>query len=151
MSVEKALNEVTSAGQARAAIGEALSALGRTYPLLSKLTSERAGVGRRALDLSRGELEAWYRDIKSMSHTAPYKETFSAKRKLITRAYVEIAGVEGEAHHQPQISNWEILTASIREAPGVFAEGAGAVLGAAGQATGSAAGGSSRGLGSPEP
>ena len=148
MSITTVLNQVKTAGQARVAIGEGLNALGRTYPLLGKLVSDRAASARRELDTDRLALEAWYRQIKDMSALADYSTTWREKRHgTIDHAYVVIAGVEGEAHHKPQITNLEILTQSIKEAPAVFAQAAGEVTGAVGSAAGSAAGGIFKGLG----
>ena len=146
MSIYTELNKVTTAGQTRAAIGESLNALGRTYPLLSKLRDDRARTGKGELDTCRLNLEGWYRDVKLVSDGATYLETFRAKRHLIERAYVVIAGVEGEAGHVPQISNWQILGTSILEAPKVFAGATTKALKEVGAAAGSVVGGTVGGV-----
>lgn len=147
MSISSVLNAVATAGQARAAIGEGLNAIGRTYPLLGKMPDDRARSGRGELDTDRVALEGWYREIKDVSYSASFKDAFAKKRKLLEHAYVVIAGIEGEASYVPQTTNLQILTDSLKEAPKVFAQAAGSVTSAVGEAAGSAVGGAISGLG----
>jgi hypothetical protein len=82
-----------------------------------------------------------------MTGEAPYKADFSAKRRLIEKAYIDIAGIEGEANYKPSTSNLDILLTSLREAPKVFGEAVGTVAKELGGAAGSLAGGIVKGLG----
>ena len=146
-AIVKALNKVESAAQARAAAGAALKAAGATYKILPQLPDDREMAGRNALDGDRSALESWYRTIAPMSAQASVKETWPKDRRYIERMYITIGGIEAEASYRPQTSNLDILTASLKEAPGLFGEAAGALVNQAGGVVGNAAGGILSGLG----
>lgn len=150
-AIVRALNGVTSAGQARAAVGAALIAIHDAYPLLSRLRAERERAGRSELDQARLALEGFYRKIADTSPNADVQQTFAANRKLVERGYIVIGGIEAEAGYKPQTSNLQILATSIKEAPAVFTRAvtstAKDVVKGAGEVVGSAAGGILSGLG----
>jgi hypothetical protein len=145
--ITRALNRVSTAGQARQAIGLTTEALHRTYKVADMLPTDRRSIARRTLDKRREPLERWYRDIEQVSAAAPFKNDFVAKRSLILGTYVDISGIEGEAHYKPVTSNVDILLTSIQEAPAVFGKAVGAVAKEAGKTAGTLAGGIFSGLG----
>jgi hypothetical protein len=146
-AITRTLNRVTTAGQARQAIGLASEAISRTYKVADMLPSDRRAIARRTLDGARTPLEAWYRDIAQVSYAAPFVNDWSAKRRLVERAYIEIAGIEGEAHYVPATSNLDILLTSLKEAPKVFGQAVGATVKEVGAGAGSLVGGIFSGLG----
>lgn len=146
-TISRELNRVSSAGQARAAIGAALRALSAGYPMASSASdADRAARMKRSLDDARIPLERWYGEIKSPAD-APYAKDFARRVELVRRAYVTLAGVEAEASYVPQTSNLQILIRSIKEAPTVFARGVGEVAKGVGNVAGDVAGGVVTGLG----
>lgn len=146
-AITRALNRVTTAGQARQAIGLTTTAISRTYKVADMLPSDRRAIAKRTLDGARQPLEAWYRAIEQVSAAAPFANDWSAKRRLVERAYIEIAGIEGEANHVPATSNLDILLTSLKEAPKVFGQAVGSVAKEVGATAGSVAGGVFKGLG----
>lgn len=151
-AIVKVLNGVRSAGQARAAAGAALNAVHKTYPLLDRLTADRARAGRTELDAARTDLQLWYDSIKAMSAAAAVDNVWATSgRRKVERCYLAIAGVEGTANYVPQTSNLQILGEAIAAAPKVFVsavgQAAGAVAKEAGSVVGEAAGGIFSGLG----
>lgn len=156
--IVQALNRVTTAAQARVAIGAALNALHDSYDVVSVyLSGSVATFYSSELDAVRMPLEAWNKSIVANGND-DYTATFSAKKNLIFAAYNEVAAVEGASGYQSKTSNLQILLQSITEAPGVFQKGledalsavaktAGSVAAAAGDAAGMALGGVASGLG----
>lgn len=145
--IARALNRVETAGQTRAAIGAALNALGNAYKLLADLNSTIAESSRRELDTARMALEEWYRRIESVPTATPYKGELAKHRKLIERAYVIVAGVEGAANWVPRTQWVDVLEEIVRETGSKIGEVAGKAARAAGEAAGAAAGGAVSGLG----
>jgi hypothetical protein len=146
-AITRALNGVTTAGQARAAIGRTSEAISRAYKVADMLPSDRRTIAKRTLDGVRQPLDSWYREIANVSASAPFANDWAAKRRLIERAYIEIAGIEGEANYVPATSNLDILLTSIKEAPKVFGQAVGSVAKEVGATAGSVAGGVFKGLG----
>ena len=145
--ITRALNLVQTAGQARSAIGRTLEALNRAYKVADMLPTSRRSIAVRTLDDRRLPLEKWYRDIEQVQAAAPFKNDFSAKRILVATAYVDIAGIEGEANYRPTTSNLDILLTSLEEAPAVFGKAVGSVAKEVGATAGNVAGGLFSGLG----
>jgi hypothetical protein len=146
-AISRALNGVKTAGQVRGAIGAALTAMSPYYKVAERLTDEQERTAKNQLNIVRGELERWYKQIERVSAAAPFATEWAAGRDKVQRAYVVIAGIEGTAHYTPQTSNLDILLTSIKEAPAVFGQAVGTVAKEAGKTAGNVAGGIFSGLG----
>lgn len=146
-TITRHLNTVKTAGQARAAIGAATTAISPAYKLAEQLPDDRERATKNELNIARGQLESWYRQIATMSGSAPYEAGWATNRHKVFTAYSVIAGIEGEASYKPVTSNASILLTSIREAPGVFGEAVGTVAKQVGKTAGNVAGGVFSGLG----
>lgn len=150
-SINRVLDKVETAAQARIAIGEGLNALGRAYQLVGKVPTE-LGVPilgdhyRFQLDRARVNLETWFNQIQGRG-AEDYRADWKLNRWKLDKAYVEIAGIEGAAEYVPRTSNLEILAQALREAPGLFGETVGNVLQEVGKAAGKVAAGAAKGLG----
>lgn len=157
-AIVRTLNGVTTAAQARSAIGSASVAIHEAYPVAQRIRDEdRRAAAWNELDQARNGLEGWYSKIVP-NGPIDYRSEWDKKRHLVERAYVVVAGVEGAASYTPRTSNWEILRESIKDGMGTVtsvvtgaAEVAGAVVGgaagAAGKGAGSLLGGLFSGLG----
>lgn len=144
--ITRSLNAVKTAGAARVAVGQALIALGKTYPLTAGFPDDRAQSARRELDSCRTALESWFKTIPTTAG-ATYVNEWAKKRSLVERAYVVIAGVEGQASYVPRTSHLEILTQSLAEAKANIQDAVGAVTDTAGRAAGGLLGGALSGIG----
>ncbi len=130
-----------TAGQVRSAIGAALVAIGKAYPLVNRVNSDVAGSLHRELESVRKPLEQWYAQLQKTPGGWSVAREWSQKRRLVDRAYHTVAGVEAAADWTPTTSNWTILADSIAEAPGVALQTAGKAVGAVAKEAGNAAGG----------
>jgi len=146
-AIARALNGVKTAGSARAAAGAAAKAAKATYPVLERLSKDRAAAGRKALDLANANLTAWYKRIEQVSYAAAIDNEWTKGRPLVLQVYQAIAGIEGEANYVPQTSNADILLLSLKEAPGIVGAAVGEVTKEAGKVAGNAVGGIFSGLG----
>jgi hypothetical protein len=157
-SIVRTLNQVTTAAQARSAIGAASVALHNAYPVARMIADDDLERGAwNELDQARMALELWYSKIVP-NGPVDFRDEWAKKRHLVEKAYVVVSGVEGTAGYKPRTSNWEILRESVKEGMGTVtsvvtgaAEVAGAVVGgaagAAGKGAGSLLGGLFGGLG----
>ena len=157
-SIVRTLNQVTTAGQTRSAIGSALVAIHHAYDIADMIRDDDLKRGARGeLDQARIALGRWYDRIVPNGAT-DFRSEWGKNRHLVERAYVVIAGVEGTAGYKPRTSNWEILRESVKDGMGTVtdvitgaADVAGAVVGgaagAAGKGAGSLLGGLFSGLG----
>lgn len=150
-AITRTLNRVETAGQARAAIGAALKALSKGYPLADRLSRDLAASARRELDSARVALEGWYRQIEQTPAAATFTSEWAKKRSLVQTAYVVIAGVEGAAGHTAGVSLAGLLADAIVDVPRVVGSAVGSVgreLGkGVGETAGSLVGGLFGGLG----
>lgn len=110
-AVEKGLNAARTFDDVRLAIGEALTNLGAAYKLRGITAS-----GVKDLDNARVPLEKWFGQIKSLRGDIPPLD-FQAKRPFITRAYVNIAGVNGVIDARKTVSLFHELAVAAAEAP----------------------------------
>jgi hypothetical protein len=140
--VSRGLNAVHTVGQAKIAIGEALSQLSRGYSL-PRTTAQN----RQVLDRVRVPLEQWYSEIKSLPDAMDYKAEFARRRDLIIRAYVEIEGIVGEITARSTVSFWKEVGVGIQELPADIGRGIGTVARGVGETAGSVVGGLFAGLG----
>jgi len=125
--VSRGLNKVRTIGQAKVAIGEALSEIGRAFTALrrgrSLLFGDQTRAGRNALEAARIPLQEWFSEIKNLPDSTEYRDQFRKRRNLVTRAYVEVAGVVGELRARRTVSLGEELARSA----GQLADKAGTV------------------------
>jgi hypothetical protein len=142
-TVSRALNSVRTAGQAKVAIGEALSELGRSYRSEPRITPENA----RTLDRVRLPLEAWYAEIASLPAATDYRAAFAARKDQIVRAYVETYGILGEIQAKQSVSFLSELGTGFKELPRDIGKAVGAVATGVGETAGSLVGGLFTGLG----
>jgi hypothetical protein len=142
--VSRGLNAVRTVGQAKVAIGEALSALGRAYALPGRT----AEVGR-ALDRARIPLEAWFAEIRGVGDATDYKAEFAARRNLVTRAYVETFASSGDPNVvAPRTASIaDELQSGFRELPRDLGKAIGTVATGVGETAGNVLGGLFSGLG----
>ncbi len=140
-SLERYLNGVTTYGPAQVAIGDALDALGMAYNLPGISDSSI-----HDLDRARLPLESWYRAIAAVDPNLPYPG-FAQKRSLISSAYTQIAGAEGQAHVTTGNHFYDSLEWAVETLPEHLGEGIGAVAQGAGDTIGKLLGGLLKGLG----
>jgi hypothetical protein len=138
--IARGLNGVRTAGQAKIAIGEALSELGRAYRLAD-------GENARTLDRVRLPLEAWILEIALLPDASDYRSAFQARRDTITRAYVESLGILGTIQARRSVSFVDELGTGFAALPGQLGQAVGAVAKGAGETAGSLLGGLLSGLG----
>jgi hypothetical protein len=141
--VSRGLNNVRTAGQAKIAIGEALSEIGRSYRSEPRITAENA----RVLDRVRLPLESWIRELQAVADSTDYRDKFQGRRDTITRAYVETYGILGEVNARQSVSFVAELGAGFQALPGQIGRAVGAVAAGAGEAAGGLVGGLLSGLG----
>ncbi|MBV9837864.1 MAG: hypothetical protein JO156_07085 [Solirubrobacterales bacterium] len=132
--ISAALNGVQSVGQARAAIGAALTAIHDAYDTANGLpyfSGYNTAAATRELDSNRYALEGDYKALPQGDNTAIDRSKWAPMQNDVNRAYVSIAGVLGGVAGAPTISDvGDILVQSIKEAPGVFLEYVGKATGA---------------------
>jgi len=141
--VSRGLNAVRTVGQAKVAIGEALSEIGRSYSSYPKISAENS----RVLDRVRAPLEAWYAEIKALPDSTDYRAAFQARRDTITRAYVETAGILGEITARSTVSLVDELARGFAELPRQAGQAVGSLARGVGETAGSVVGGLFSGLG----
>lgn len=148
--ITRALKTVSTYGQARAAIGETLRALGSAF----RLPSLSAGLVRE-LNARRLPLEVWYKEIATAPAGGAYSgvaasmggaRILSARAGGIVAAYTSIAGAEGESGRRIAVSFGDELIRSAANAPKLIGETIGDVVGGAAGVVGDAAGGLAGGI-----
>jgi hypothetical protein len=151
--VSRELNAVASAGEARAAIASAERHLEYGYTLIPSLnmwsipTPNEAG---DTLTLLRGALDAEIRTMGSQADGSQVDpQSWARARRQVERAYIEVSGIAGAAGAQLDVDAQagQILADAIADAPRVFGEAVGDIVGGVGRAAGAAGGGFLAGLG----
>lgn len=138
----RGLNAVTTVGQARAVIGEALTAIGVAHEL-----PDLTVANHRALEAARTPLQDWYRELERLRDDADYKAQFQKRRRLVEIAYIEISGVGGEADARRTISLTDELATSARSVATAAGSAAREITTATGDIAGGLLGGLLSGLG----
>jgi hypothetical protein len=151
--VARGLNAVASAGEARAAMlsAEAHLSYGATLvPSLTRWSIPTPDEAEDILVLMRAALDAELRTIGSQSDDSPVDpQSWARARRQVERAYIEVSGIAGAAGAQLDVDAQagQILADAIADAPRVFAQGVGEVVGGVGRVVGQAGGGFLSGLG----
>jgi hypothetical protein len=150
-TVARALNQVASVGQERAALTAARAELDRGAELASGLNSWTSPTVDQAYDtiaLQRAALDAEARALSSSADDSPIDAiNWPRVRRQIERSYVEVSGIEGAAGAVDAIDVGGILADAIADAPRVFGEAVGSALRGAGEVAGKAGAGALAGLG----
>jgi hypothetical protein len=151
--VSRELNAVASAGEARAAIASAEQHLAYGYSLIPSLSMWSIPTPDEAaeiLSLLRGALDAELRTMGSQADDSQVdQQSWARARRQVERAYIEVSGIAGAAGAQLDVDAQagQILADAIADAPRVFSQAVGEVIGGVGRAVGSAGGGFLSGLG----
>ncbi len=140
--IERGLNSVATVSQARLVIGEALTAIGQAHSFPDVDAAQH-----RVLEEARKPLQAWYEELRMMAGNVNYKTAFQVRRRLITRAYVEISGITGVLNAKATVSLFNEISKSAGEVTEKLGKGAKEVVGGAGDITGNLLGGLLKGLG----
>jgi hypothetical protein len=147
-AINKTLESVTTAGQARAAIGSALVAIHDAYSIAERIDDDdRRRASWNELDQARIALERWYAKIVPTGG-ADFRQEWSKYKHLVKAAYGVVSGVEGAADWVPRTSNWEILRESVKEGMGTVTDVVKGAAELAGEVVGGAAGAAGKGAGS---
>lgn len=150
-TVTRALNDVQSVGEARAALNAASAELDRGQGLISGLSSYSVPTPEEAqntIALYRPLLAAELRLLAPSPDTSPVDPgTWQRTRDEITHVYVDVSGIEGVAGALAAIDVGQILVDAIAGAPKVLGLVVGDVLSGTGQAAGGLLGGVFKGAG----
>jgi hypothetical protein len=151
VAVSRALNDVGSVGQARAAIAAAQNELDvglELAPTLSLFSTPDPDEAIGEINILRAALAGEIFAMGSMADDQHVDAaTWDRARRQIERTYVEVSGIEGTSGAVARIRVGEILADAIANAPRVFAEAVGETVAGAGRIVGSAGGGLLSGLG----
>lgn len=138
--VARALNQVESAGQARAALTAAAAELERgeaLVPGLSAWSTPDPGQAYDTLTLLRVAVDSERRSYGPQADDSPVDaDTWARSRRQIERTYVEVSGIEGVVGAVAAIDVGQILLDAITNAPRVFGQAVGTVLNETGKAAG---------------
>lgn len=150
-TVEHALNDVASVGQARAALAAANAELDRGFamiPDLNFLTVPTEEEATNNLSIYRPMLAAELRLLAPSADDSPIDgATWARTRSEIERVYVEVAGIEGVTGAANAIDVGQILLDAITGAPHVIGQVIGDVAAGGGKAAGGLLGGLFAGAG----
>lgn len=149
--VSRELNRVASAGQARAAIGAARRELDRglaMVPDLSAWSTPDPGEAYSNLALLRAAIDGEDRGLAAQAAGSPVDpQAWQRARRQIERVYVDVSGLDGVVGQVDRVDVIAILGDAIADAPRVFGETVGQVVGEAGKVAGQAGAGLLSGLG----
>ena len=147
----RALNEVRSIGQARAALRAADEAIDiglRAADGLSPFSVPTPEGAKAHLNVLRAALKGEHNLIAPMAADSPVDPTqWPRTRRFIERVYHELAGIEGVLGSLASMDLGQILLDSVLAAPRVFGEAIGQGLNTVGRAAGTVGGGLLGGLG----
>jgi hypothetical protein len=151
--VQRTLNTVQSAGEARAAITSAEKYLDYGQGLvgsLSRFASPTPDEAQDTINLHRAALDAELRGFAAQADDSPVDpQPWARAQREIIRACVDVAGIEGTALGSIAASE-DLpgnLADSIANAPKVFGQGVGSAIKGVGEVAGNAGAGLLSGLG----
>jgi hypothetical protein len=150
-AVARALDQVESAGQARAALSAASGELDRGVGLVPNLNGATVpDPGQAYADLAtlRGAIDGEARLYSSQADDSPVDAaTWARTRREIERTYIDVSGIEGVAGAVDAIDTSGIIVDAIAGAPKVLGQAIGDVVSTAGNVVGQAGAGFLSGLG----
>jgi hypothetical protein len=133
--VARALNDVKSVGQARAALAAAQDEVDRGFELagqLSMFSTPDPTEARSTLNIVKAALAGERSAMNSQDDSDAVNPTgWERARRQVERAYIEVSGIEGVASVVGSIDVVQILIDAIADAPRVLGEAAGWVADAA--------------------